>query len=265
MRPYFLLCLFCTLFFTNAAVFAQSVETGFLNRTLAFPETRYRYQIYVPPSYTPDQSWPVILFLHGAGERGDDGLLPTEVGLGSEIRQHVDRIPAIVVFPQSRPNTIWAGPMEDQALKALDQTVKEFHGDPQRLYLSGISMGGFGTWNLAIRHPEKFAAIAPVCGWIVLPPSLSKYGFPREAASLGQPKSPYEAAAKILSKIPIWVFHGAVDPLVPVTESRNMVAALKNLKAEVRYSEYPQVAHNAWNNAYSEPDFFDWLLAHRKP
>jgi predicted peptidase len=265
MRPYFLLCFLCSLLLTNTAVCAQSIETGFLNRTIALRGANYRYQVYVPPGYTPEKQWPVILFLHGAGERGEDGLFQTEVGLGSAIRQHVERVQAIVVFPQSYPDAIWAGAMEDQALKALDHAVSEFHGDPQRLYLTGVSMGGFGTWNLALRHPEKFAAIAPICGWIVFPSSLKKYSFPSEAASLGLTKLPYEDAAKILRKLPIWVFHGAIDPVVPVTESRNMVAALKVLKAEVRYSEYPQVAHNVWNNAYSEPDFFDWLLSHRKP
>jgi predicted peptidase len=265
MRPHSFLCFLVAFFLVSPAVCAQAIETGFLNRSFALSGTSYRYQVYIPPGYTPEKQWPVILFLHGAGERGVDGLLQTEVGLGSAIRQHVERVQAIVVFPQSYPDTIWAGSMEDQALKALDRAVSEFHGDPQRLYLTGISMGGFGTWNLAIRYPEKFAAIAPICGWIVFPPGLSKFSFPREAAGLGLTKLPYEDAAKILRKLPIWVFHGAVDPLVPVTESRNMVAALKALKAEVRYSEYPQVAHNVWNNAYSEPDYFDWLLSHRKP
>lgn len=265
MRPYFLLCLFCSLCFANTAVCAQSFETGFLNRTLSFADANYRYQVYVPTDYTPNKLWPVILFLHGAGERGDDGLFQTEVGIGSAIRQHVERIQSIVVFPQSRPDHIWAGQMEDMALKALDRTVSEFHGDPKRLYLSGISMGGFGTWSLAVRHPEKFAALAPICGWIVLPPDFRKYNFPIESASLGQTKSPYEDAAKLLRKLPIWVFHGAVDPVVPVTESRKMVTALRAIKAEVRYSEYPLVAHNAWNRAYAEPDFFVWLLSQRKP
>lgn len=262
MRLYLFLCLLCALFLPNTAVSAQPIETGFLNRTLG---ANYRYQVYVPPGYTPEKLWPVILFLHGAGERGVDGLFQTEVGLGSAIRQHVDRVPAIVVFPQSYPNTIWTGLTEDQALNALDRAVSEFNGDSQRLYLTGISMGGFGTWNLAMRHPEKFAAIAPICGWIVFPSGLGKYSFPGTAASLGQTKSPYEDAAKILRKLPIWIFHGALDPLVPVTESRKIAAALKSLKAEVRYSEYSQVAHNVWNNAYSEPDFFAWLLSHRKP
>src|SRR5919204_179406 len=148
---------------------ALAGETGFLDRTVTVNGVRYRYQVYVPVDYTPQQTHPVLLFLHGAGERGDDGLLQTQVGLGAAIRQARARFPFLVVFPQARRETWWVGDMAAQALQALEQTITEFHGDPQRLYLSGVSMGGYGTWYVAARAGGRFAAIVPVCGWVTLP------------------------------------------------------------------------------------------------
>jgi poly(3-hydroxybutyrate) depolymerase len=145
-------------------IFAGARETGFLNRSIAGGGEAYRYQVYVPADFTPARKWPVILFLHGAGARGDDGLLPTDHGIGTAIRRHGSRFPAIVVFPQCRRDAIWFGSMEERAVQALDRSVKEFNGDPHGLYLTGISLGGYGTWQVAARHPGKFAAIVPIAG-----------------------------------------------------------------------------------------------------
>src|SRR3989442_383349 len=126
----------------------QQVQTGFLDRNITVGGRAYHYQVYVPADYQTKPSWPAILFLHGAGERGNDGLLQTNVGLGPAIRQNPARYPAIVVFPQVPPDSQWVGTPADMAVAALQQTMREFHVDPSRVYLTGLSMGGHGsTWN----------------------------------------------------------------------------------------------------------------------
>ena len=224
---------------------AQRQETGFLDRTVMLDGATYRYQVYVPADYSAGKKWPVVLFLHGAGERGDDGLAQTNVGIGTAIRAHADRYHAIIVMPQCRKAVFWQGVMETQALAALDQSMKEFHGDPDRVYLTGLSMGGYGSWSLLSRYPGKFAAAVVICGGIVPPPPLPA------PADLGP--DPYAGAAKkIGAAVPLWVFHGGADPVVPVTESRKIVEALKALGSNVKYTEYEGVLHDSWVKAYAE-------------
>jgi pimeloyl-ACP methyl ester carboxylesterase len=135
---------------------APGHETGFLNRVVTVSGVNYCYQVYVPPNWSKKQKWPVMLFLHGAGERGDDGLIQTEVGIGTAIRRHQDRFPAIVVMPQCRAKVWWRdASMEAQALRALDDAMKEFKGDPARVYLTGLSMGGYAAWELGAKHPPR--------------------------------------------------------------------------------------------------------------
>src|SRR5258705_14018339 len=132
-----------------ASAHAKSRETGFLDRTIALQGNTYKYQVFVPENWTPHQKWPVILFLHGAAERGNDGMQQTDIGIGSEIRSDRGRISAIVVMPQCQKNMWWTEPpMDDLAIAALEAATKEFHGDTQRTYLTGISMGGYGSWHL---------------------------------------------------------------------------------------------------------------------
>lgn len=237
-------------------------ETGFLDRNLVLQGETYRYQVYVPSNWTPARAWPVVLFLHGAGERGQDGLIQTQVGIGSAIRRFPDRYPAIVVMPQCREGAWWNHlPMQAMALAALDRAVKEWNGDPARLSLTGLSMGGYGTWAIAFRLPGKFAALAPICGGVSrrdIPAVNAAVPFPAEGAP-----DAFKAVAEVVARTPIWVFHGEKDPTIPVSESRGMVAALKALGADVRYNEYPGVGHDSWTAAYSEPDFPAWLLAQR--
>lgn len=238
---------------------SRNGETGFLNRTVKVGATSYPYQVYVPSNWTKTKKWPVILFLHGAGERGDDGLIQTEVGIGTAIRRHPDRVPAIVVMPQCAKNHWWLeADMQAQALKALDQTMKEFNGDQTRTYLTGLSMGGNGTWAIATANPGKFAAIAPICGPARISP---RYGVQVKPEDLSEER--YKTYAAKIGKTPVWVFHGEADPVVPVTESRLMVEALKAAGGDVRYNEYPGVGHDSWNKAYAEPDLFTWLLSHQ--
>lgn len=239
-------------------------ETGFLNREVTVDKVNYRYQVYVPSNWNKKERWPVILFLHGAGERGDDGLVQTEVGIGTAIRRHEDRFPAIVVLPQSRKRVWWTDPaMEAQALKALDQTLKEFKGDPHRVYLTGLSMGGYGTWALGAKYPGKFAALVPICGGVRLPPRARNLPGSAAVEAATNGSDPYAATAQKIGKTPVWVFHGGDDPTVPVTESRQLVEALKGAGGNVRYTEYEGVKHNSWEKAYAEPEFLPWLLSQR--
>ena len=258
-RRMFLMLALCGLAWA-LPLWARQHDTGFLNRTVAVGGVTYNYQVFVPSNWSKKVKWPVILFLHGYGEEGDDGLVQTQVGLATAIRKQVDRFPTVVVIPQCRKKDWWTSPaMEAQALKALDQTMKEFKGDPQRVYLTGLSMGGFGTWGFASGHPAEFAALVPICGGIRDPDAAEIPNY----RDVDNSADPYVATAQKIGKTPVWVFHGEADPVVPVTESRQMVAALKAAGGNVRYTEYPGVKHESWDNAYAEPDLFPWLLAQK--
>lgn len=253
--------LFLCLLFPSPA-YAKKYETGFIDRTITIQAAIFKYQVFVPDEWTPHQKWPVILALHGAGERGDDGLLQTAVGIGTAIRSNRSAIKAIVVMPQCAKHLWWMlSPMDDLAMAALAQAMKEFHGDSQRTYLTGLSMGGFGAWHLAQKYPGKFAALVVICGGI-RPPGAALSATP-DLVKVTPPDSPksYLAAAERVGKIPIWIFHGADDDIVPVTESRRMTEAMKQIGAEVHYTEYPGVGHPCWNKAYDEPKLFQWLFS----
>lgn len=229
-------------------------ETGFLNRTVVLGGASYRFQVYVPWSWTPERLWPVILFLHGGGERGDDGLRPTEVGLGSAIRRNARRFPAIVVFPQTNRSCCgWWGEASALAIRALDHAVAEFHGDPRRLYLTGLSMGGSGTFRIAAEYPGRFAALVPVCADFTGELSDS-----REWAGEGEH---YQALARTIGRTPVWLFQGGVDDAPSPVVARRLAATLAQVSGDVRYTEYPGVGHNAWEWAYAEPGLMPWLLA----
>ena len=241
---------------------ARNHDTGFLDRSIVLQGTAYKYQVFVPETWTPHQKWPIILFLHGAGERGNDGMQQTDIGIGSEIRSDRARIPAIVVMPQCRKNLWWSQPpMDDLAMATLDAASKEFHDDPDRTYVTGLSMGGYGTWHLAEKYPHKFAALVVICGGI-RPPAATLKAHPELAKwfPVDEPKSYSDAAAKI-GKIPVWIFHGADDDIVPVTESRRMYAAMKEIGAETHYTEFPGIKHVSWDKAYDDEKLFTWLFS----
>jgi predicted peptidase len=239
---------------------AQRVETGFLDRTVAVGGQSYRYQVYVPADYPAKAAWPVILFLHGSGERGDDGLLQTTVGLGPAIRRNAKRFPALVVFPQMPADSQWVGTPAEVALAALNRTLDELHADRDRVYLTGLSMGGHGAWYLAYRHPELFAAVAPICGWILDNPGF-KGSVPVVPADSGDPM---QALARRLAHTPIWIFHGEMDHTVPVAASREPAAALKAANPDVRYTEFLGLEHNSWDATYASDEFVHWLFAQRR-
>ena len=244
--------------------FAQSHSTGFLDRVLTIDGKEYRYQVYVPAQYDGSVRFPAILFLHGAGERGSDGIHQTTVGLGPAIRRDHSRFPAIVVFPQaptgSSAGTYWDGPAADLAMASLQKTMKEFQIDRDRIYLTGLSMGGRGTWYLAYRHPELFAAVVPICGWVIDPAEL-KGLVPVVPETDGDPM---QALTRKLSHTPVWVFHGEMDDVIPVDWSRKPVEALKANGQNLKYTEHLGLDHNSWDATFASKIFIDWLFAQRR-
>lgn len=217
----------------------HGTATGFINRTMTVDGAQRIYNVYVPKEYTPDKQWPLVLALHGVGERGDDGLLQTEVGIGRAIRRHADWFPCIVVMPQCPPKMFW-----DKAAGSIGESLtdvrKAYNIDPNRIYLTGLSMGGFGTWMYGAMHPDIFAALVPICGG----------GNPEDADKL--------------AKMPIWAFHGKKDPVVAPEKTKQMVDAVKNAGGDIRHTEFPDVGHNAWDPAYDDPDTMKWLLRQKK-
>lgn len=234
---------------TSAPTSPASITAGFLYKTLAFEGTVYAYCVFVPPTYDPHQAWPAILFLHGSGERGSDGLLQTEVGIGTWLRRDYAHIPALVVLPQCPQNQVWVGQPARMALACLEQTAREYHLDAERLYLTGLSLGGQGTWEVATLAPDRFAALMPVCGFV---------------AFQGNDAAAVQRVVARVKHLPIWVFHGDADNAVSVERSREMVTALKAAGADVRYTEYKGQGHNVWDATYRDRDVWKWLFAQRR-
>jgi predicted peptidase len=198
----------------------------------------YDMLVYVPRDvHSSLQLWPLIIFLHGSGERGGDPNKLKVHSLPKVVDEQKD-FPFIVVSPQCAEGERWNA----EALNVmLDEVFAQLPVDTNRVYLTGISMGGLGVWKFAIAHPERFAAIAPVCGWGLL-----------------------EDIQK-LKNTPVWVFHGAKDDVVPSSESEKMVQFLKKYGNEqLQFTLYPEANHNAWDATYANPALFDWFLQHKK-
>ncbi len=230
-------------------------DTGFLNRTVTVRGIARKYVVYLPEEWTPDRKWPMILFLHGSGERGSEGLDETQIGLPAAIRVHPERWPFVVVMPQVPfSHHHWTDPdMMEVAMAALHAEESEFSGDPNRTYLTGLSLGGYGTWELAREYPRTFAAVAPVCGGVFWSYAPGRWS---EQATL-----PGEYA-RALRHVPVWEFHGADDPVVSPRQSALMFDALKQENGDVRYWEYAGVKHSVWEKAYADPALPRWLLQH---
>ncbi len=221
---------------------AARMSEPFLDKTVTLADGSTRpYVVFVPRAYAPDRAWPAILFLHGAGERGTDNRGQLQVGVAAAIRNRLDRFGFITVLPQCAPDPAWWTDESEKAyaMAALNKTCREYQVDPKRTYLTGLSMGGYGTWALAADYPTTWAAIAPICG----------KGVP--------------ATAGAIAPIPCWCFHGAEDATVPVEHSREMIEALRAVGAKPRYTEYPGVGHNSWDRAYDTEELYAWLLSHR--
>ena len=252
---------FCIL---HSAFASCSPEPHFLERKVAINGRSYAYRVWLPPHYTKLRRWPVILFLHGSGESGDDNLRQITMALPALLARDPSRYRAVVVAPQCPMGREWTGEMEQVALAALDQSMHEFRGDRHRVILTGVSMGGAGVWYFA-RHPQRFAAIVPVSGEVV---READDPFPTEPApdlaALLRSTNPYDALATRIGKTPVWAFHGSNDAIIPVDQSRRMVNALRAHGGNVRYTEYAGGGHDIWDTAYSDRELAKWMLAQRK-
>ncbi len=254
MRTTALAALLCLFFAT-----ALRAEDDFEKRTFTGADGKtLPYRLLKPAHYDAATKYPLVIFLHGAGERGTDNERQLQHCVRDFAKPAIrEQHPCFVVAPQCDNayrwcEVDWGDPKPHQTPKepsvpmglliALLPTLdKEFSIDPSRLYVTGLSMGGFGTWDLVTRFPQRFAAAAPICG--------------------GADNS----AAPALAALPIWVFHGAVDNVVHPERSRTMVAALKAAgSTQVKYTEYPGVGHGCWGNAFAEPDYFTWLFAQHR-
>jgi predicted peptidase len=200
-----------------------------------------KYVVFVPHDYTGNQPAPAILFLHGLGQSGDDGLIQAGRGLGDAIRSREQTFPFITIFPQSHERS-WRADSEDgkAALEILDEVQKQFNIDPRRIYLTGYSMGGEGTWSLAAARTELFAAIVPIC-----------------------PGNDTTLVTK-LKDTPCWCFQGDADAVDTVNLTRSMILAIQKAGGHPIYHEYPGVAHNCWDLTYANPDLYEWLLLHAR-
>ena len=205
------------------------------------------YHLYLPADYgkaeAKDKKWPVMLFLHGAGERGDgkgelDNVKKHGPPMLVEKKPNSPATQFIIISPQCPVKQGW----DVEALKGLlDEVVSSHKADPDRIYLTGLSMGGFGSWSMAAKYPDTFAAVAPICGG----------GSPANAGKI--------------KHLPIWVFHGDKDTAVPLQKSQEMVDALKAAGAkEVEFTVYPGVGHDSWVKAYNDPKLYEWLLSHKR-
>lgn len=194
------------------------------------------YLLYLPKDYDAQESWPLLLFLHGAGERGEDLELVKKHGPPKLIEQGQD-FPSIIVSPQCPPGRWW----EATELSALlDEICENYKVDLDRISVTGLSMGGFGTWRLAFFEPDRFAALAPICGggeiyW-----------------------------TKPLAHLPVWAFHGNRDGLVPSDRSQAMVDELRKHGGHPELTIYPEAEHDSWTETYNNPEFYKWLFAQKR-
>jgi predicted peptidase len=205
------------------------------------------YLLQLPKGYDPasGRKYPLIFFLHGAGERGTNVWLVAKHGPAKRAADDLE-FPFIVVSPQCPPNQRWS---KDTLLPLLDEVMKTCAVDPARVYLTGLSMGGYGTWDLGMSYPERFAAVAPICGG-------------GEMITILLSSRDKEQAMKSLG---VWVFHGGKDPVVPLSESERMVEALKKAGVpDVKFTVYPEAGHDSWTETYKNPEFYRWLLEHKR-
>lgn len=229
----------------------------FLERSADVDGRSVRFRVFVPRD-AADGLRPVVLFLHGSGERGVDNVAQTRSGLGPYLEATPD-FPAIVVFPQAPPGTNWAGTVAADAIAALDAATREFGGDPARTSLTGMSRGGYGVWELALAYPRRFAALAPVCGGIEAFPGYEDLF----VSPLRDAADPYAELASRVRGTPVWLFHGARDDLVLPENSRRIVAALQAVGEQPGYTEFPDANHNSWDATYATSALWTWMFAQR--
>ncbi len=234
---------------TSAADSVQTPKDVQTAKQLTITQTHsaeVNYLLFLPKGYEAGgaRKWPLMLFLHGAGERSDNIWKVATHGPPKYVATHPD-FPFIVVSPQCPENQIWS---DDLLLGLLDQAIKEYAVDTTRVYLTGLSMGGYGTWSLGLKHPERFAAIVPICGGGSLIDVLLADNKQQALRSLG-----------------VWAFHGGKDPVVPTDESQRMVEMLKRVGVkDVHLTIYPEAQHDSWTETYNNPELYTWLLKHQR-
>jgi len=238
-------------------------DTGFIKQEMLVLNELVDYQVYLPVSYQAKKNWPLIVFLHGAGERGDNSELATKVGLGRAIRKQPYKFPAISVFPQCPAGQWWSSPIcERIALQSVAEVKQRFLIDNKRIYLTGLSMGGYGVWHLASKTPDIWSALYVISGRVK--PGGGHKAEKNSIAAKYSGELLYQMTANAVSHIPTWIAHGENDQVVPVMESRNMYRYLLQSNAQVSYSEYKGTQHNAWDKAYANYKAIDWLFAQTK-
>lgn len=217
---------------TPSNMFVPCKSTYKITKTI---QADYQYLLYLPSK--PSQgSFPLILFLHGSGERGDSLNLVKKNGIPSFVESK-DDFPFVLVVPQCPEGEVWDA---DRLMALIEDVQHNYPIDENRMYVTGLSMGGFGTWDIACRYPEKFAAIAPVCGggsWLM---------------------------ARKLKDMPIWAFHGAKDDVVLPIESERMVNAVNEEGGSAKLTIYPEANHNSWTETYDNPELYIWFLNHKR-
>ncbi|MEW6654630.1 MAG: dienelactone hydrolase family protein [Bacteroidota bacterium] len=197
-------------------------------------EVDVNYLLYLPKDYDVKEKLPLLLFLHGAGERGNNLEQVKTHGPAKLIAQGKD-FPFIVVSPQCPPNLRWK---HEWLISLIDELVSKHKVDENRIYVTGLSMGGNGTWRLAMEISNRLAAVIPICGW-------------------GD-----TFAANLIGDLPIWTFHGAKDIVVPIKSTEDLVARLKSINGNVKFTVYPDAGHDSWTETYNNPDIYEWLLSH---
>lgn len=195
------------------------------------------YLLYLPEDYEKQQKWPLILFLHGAGQRGNDLEEVKVHGLPKLIEQGKD-FPFVIVSPQCSEWRWWPDKLE-VLIALLGQIEADYNIDTDRVYLTGLSMGGYGSWAMAYEYPHRFAAVAPICGG--LDPVL----------------------ADKFKDMPVWAFHGAKDQVVPLARSAEIVESINNMGGSAKLTVYPEAEHDSWTQTYENPELYEWFLQHR--
>ncbi|MFT5292132.1 MAG: putative peptidase [Planctomycetota bacterium] len=247
------LFLLCLLLIVCAACHSSRLEAGAHELTMAKPVDgqRLSFQLHVPASdQRPEEGWPVLLFLHGAGERGDDLSLINLHGPPKLLEEIPELAGCVLIAPQCPANEWW----QSGTLKALlDEASSLTDVDASRLYVSGLSMGGYGTWGLLADYPEAFAAAVPICG----------------GGEIGRLWKEITTGFRIedllrARDVPIRAFHGARDSVIPLAEAELLVLALEGVGADVELTVYPGVEHDSWTQTYANPGLYTWLFAQRR-
>ena len=235
------------LFLITGSLFAASVQT---QKSITFQKKREitaRFLLYLPEGYQDkrEAKWPLVLFLHGAGERGDN-LNKVKAHGPPKLVEKGQKFPFIIVSPQCPKDQRW----DDVMLTVLlDHVCEEYRVDISRLYLTGLSMGGYGSWSFGVVLCDRFAAIAPICG----------------GGSFIDVYTSSGAKGKSLRSLGVWAFHGAKDTVVPVSESKKMVAALRRFgHPDPKLTIYPDARHDSWTKTYDNPELYQWFLKYQR-